>query len=88
MAKNDQFIIKLKDPAQPDISVRATKQGGTVAYSRPRRPGALDRDDPGTDFYVFEELNAADTPKPIRVVEVHKDEILAIINEPFVEKKK
>jgi hypothetical protein len=79
MAIRDRYIIKFRDAAQADLSIEATRQGGSVVYDPPRPP---DRNGPGTDFYRFEELNSAIPPKPIRVFEVHKDAILAIINQP------
>lgn len=79
MAVRDRFIIKLRDPSYPDLEIEATKQGGGVVYTPPR---PADRSGPGTDFYVFEELNAATPPKALRRFEVHKDAILAIIDQP------
>lgn len=79
MAIRDRFIIKFRDAARADLEVEATRQGGGVVYAPPKQP---DRNSPGTDFYVFEELNSASPPRSIRVIEVHKDAILAIINEP------
>ena len=79
MAIRDRFIIKFRDAARADLEVEATRQGGGVVYAPPKQP---DRNSPGTDFYVFEELNSANPPRPLRIMEIHKDAILAIVNEP------
>jgi hypothetical protein len=71
MAVRDRFIIKLRDPAQPDIEIVATKQGGSVAYDPPGR---------NSEFYSFEEMNSV--AKTLRRIEVHKDSVMAIIEEP------
>lgn len=78
MAIRDRYTVKFRD-GSPELRIEATKQGGSVEYAPPARGG---------DFYVFEELNAANPPQPIRKMEVHKDTIRAIVNDVAPKGKK
>lgn len=83
MAIRHRFTVKLRN-GLPDLQIMATLQGGDVEHDPPRANDLM---------HVFREVNSSAHQRVVRTMHVHKDEVLAIVEdtappEPRVKSKK
>lgn len=77
MAIRDRLTVYFRDPGVPQLEIVATRQGGVVSLSEPKR---------GEDFFALEELSSVNNV--IRTLHVHKDTIRAIVRDVAPPEKK